>query len=166
MIALITGCPLFGSVPSLLLSISKQTVTPFFSAYLATFLNPAMQFLAPSSNEKFSENPVKAIHVWASEIRGFVDGLLRRLDQPSMILRIIEALDERSSVHRCRRSRRSIHTFFKPPVFGINQFDALATKILGMLTGFFHAPMFGKAPRYHRLIDPTLRTPFFLLLAF
>jgi hypothetical protein len=51
-------------------------------------------------------------------------------------------------------------------MLGIDQFDTLATELLGMLAGLLHTPMLRKAPGYHRLIDSTLANATLLSLGF
>ena len=51
-------------------------------------------------------------------------------------------------------------------MLGIDQFDTLATKLLGVLAGLLHTPMLRKAPGYHRLIDSTLAYSTLLSLGF
>src|SRR3954451_3294142 len=50
-----------GCVVTRELSISRQSVTPFFSASPTTCLNPSTQFLAPTSSGISSSYPVKQI---------------------------------------------------------------------------------------------------------
>src|SRR5436305_10387668 len=50
-----------GCVVTRELSISRQSVTPFFSASPTTCLNPSTQFLAPTSSAMSSLYPVKQI---------------------------------------------------------------------------------------------------------
>ena len=99
-IPLITRMPLVGvgTVPAI--EHFQTDRNSFFLRIFGDFLKPGNTVLGSFLQREMLRKSSKGDDIRTAEVRRFINGLFGRLDQPAMILRVIETLDERGSVHR------------------------------------------------------------------
>ena len=94
-VPLVAGVALHRVGGRAMLSISRQSVTPFSSAWATIFLNPSTQFFAPDVGRDVLGEAGEADHLLEAVRGAGVDGVPGGLDDPVVILGVVEPLDER-----------------------------------------------------------------------